>query len=293
MRIRIVDAFTDQPFAGNPAGVCLLEAGPWPADSRMLQIAAEVNLSETAFARPLPGDPDADWELRWFTPKVEAKMCGHATLATTHALSSDGLLAGPVRFNSLSGVLVASVEGETITLDFPASPPTEIAVPAGLSEALGVQPKETYRTEPLGDLLVVLADEATVRSATPDLNALAKLTEQHAFRGAILTARAEGQGEGGAAPEPGEPAAAAEAGAPAAYDFVSRFFAPAHGIPEDPVTGSAHTGLAPYWAGRLGREQLVGFQASARGGLVRVRLAGDRVHLTGHAVTVIDGELKV
>lgn len=269
MRIRIVDAFTDQPFAGNPAGVCLLEAGPWPAESWMLQIAAEVNLSETAFARPLPDDPDADWDLRWFTPKVESKMCGHATLATTHAMSSDGLVTGPVRFNSRSGVLVASVEGETITLDFPASPPTEIEVPAGLPEALGVQPKETYRTEPLGDLLVVLADEAAVRTATPDLAAVAELTEKNDFRGVIITAPA------------------------VETDFVSRFFAPAHGIPEDPVTGSAHTGLTPYWAKRLGREQLVGFQASARGGLVRVRLAGDRVHLTGHAVTVIDGELKV
>ncbi|MEU4396042.1 PhzF family phenazine biosynthesis protein [Kribbella sp. NPDC023855] len=270
MRIRIVDAFTDQPFAGNPAGVCLLPAGPWPDESRMQQIAAEVNLAETAFARPSSGDPDADWDLRWFTPTVEAKMCGHATLATTHVLAADGLLDGPVRFDSLSGVLLASVDGETITLDFPASTPTEIAVPAGLAEVLGVKPEATYRTEPLGDLLVILQDEAAVRTATPDSKALAALTEQHAFRGAILTAPAD-----------------------ADYDFVSRFFAPAHGIDEDPVTGSAHTGLTPYWAERLGRERLVGFQASARGGVVQVRLAGDRVHLTGHAVTVLDGELLV
>jgi PhzF family phenazine biosynthesis protein len=271
MRIRIVDAFTDQPFAGNPAGVCLLPAGPWLEESRMRQIAAEVNLSETAFARPLTDDPDADWDLRWFTPTVEAKMCGHATLATTHVLRADGLLDGPVRFNSLSGVLVASVDGDTITLDFPASPATEIAVPAGLSEALGgLKPEATYRTDPLGDLLVILNDEAAVRTAKPDPRALARLTEQNAFRGAILTAPAK-----------------------ETYDFVSRFFAPAHGIAEDPVTGSAHTGLAPYWAERLGREQLVGFQASARGGVVQVRLAGDRVHLTGQAVTVLDGELLV
>jgi PhzF family phenazine biosynthesis protein len=269
MRIRIVDAFTDQPFAGNPAGVCLLEAGPWPADSRLRQIAAEVNLSETAFARPLPGNPDADWELRWFTPTVEAKMCGHATLATTHAMAADGLVDGPVRFDSLSGILVASVEDKTITLDFPASRPAAIEVPAGSAAALGVTPVEAYRTEPLGDLLVVLADEEAVRSATPDSAAVAELTRRDAFRGVIITAPA------------------------AEYDFVSRFFAPGHGIPEDPVTGSAHTGLAPYWAKRLGRERLVGYQASARGGVVQVLLAGDRVHLTGHAVTVIDGELKV
>lgn len=269
MRIRIVDAFTDQPFAGNPAAVCLLPAGPWPAESWMRQLAAELNLSETAFARPLAGDPDADWDLRWFTPKVESRMCGHATLATTHAMASDGLLDGRVRFNSLSGVLVASVQDDAITLDFPVSLPEEIEVPAGLPEALGLKPLETYRTEPLGDLLVVLEDEAAVRAARPDLAALAELTEREAFRGMIITA------------------AATET------DFVSRFFAPAHGIGEDPVTGSAHTGLTPYWAKRLGREQLVGYQASARGGVVRVLLAGDRVHLTGHAVTVLDGELKV
>ncbi|MEV6416085.1 PhzF family phenazine biosynthesis protein [Kribbella sp. NPDC051718] len=269
MRIRIVDAFTDQPFAGNPAGVCLLDAGPWPEESRMRQIAAEVNLSETAFARPLPDDPDADWDLRWFTPTVEAKMCGHATLATTHAMSADGLVDGPVRFSSLSGILVASVEGETITLDFPASPPAAIEVPAGLAEALGATAVETYRTEPLGDLLAVLADEEAVRSATPDSAAVAELTQRDGFRGMIIT------------------------GPAAEYDFVSRFFAPGHGIPEDPVTGSAHTGLAPYWAKRLGREELVGYQASARGGVVRVLLAGDRVQLSGHAVTVVDGELKV
>jgi PhzF family phenazine biosynthesis protein len=228
-----------------------------------------VNLSETAFARPLTGDPDADWDLRWFTPTVEAKMCGHATLATTHAMAADGLVDGPVRFNSLSGILVASVEDETITLDFPASPAVAIEVPAGLPEALAAVPVETYRTEPLGDLLVVLADEDAVRSASPDLTAVAELTAKGDFRGMIITAPA------------------------AEYDFVSRFFAPGHGIPEDPVTGSAHTGLAPYWAKRLGRERLVGYQASARGGVVQVLLAGDRVHLTGHAVTVIDGELKV
>ncbi len=273
MRIRIVDAFTDQPFAGNPAGVCLLPAGPWPDEQWMQQIAAEVNLSETAFARPLPPDSEADWDLRWFTPTVEARMCGHATLATTHTMASDGLLGGKVRFNSLSGILRASVgEDQAITLDFPVSLPEPTEPPEGLAAALGAEPIETYRTNPLGDLLAVLSDEATVRALAPNSSALAEVTQSAASRGAIVTAPATAGSE---------------------YDFVSRFFAPAQGIPEDPVTGSAHTGLTPYWAKRLGRDQLVGYQASTRGGLVRVVLAGDRVHLTGHAVTVLDGELKV
>lgn len=273
MRIRIVDAFTDQPFAGNPAGVCLLEAGPWPDEQWMQRIAAEVNLSETAFARPLPDGDEADWGLRWFTPTVEAKMCGHATLATTHTMASDGLLSGKVRFDTLSGILIASLgEDQAITLDFPVSVPEPIEPPEGLADVLGAEPIETFRTSPLGDLLAVLRDEATVRALAPNLSALAELTERDGLRGSILTAPAAASSE---------------------YDFVSRFFAPAQGIPEDPVTGSAHTGLTPYWAKRLGRDRLVGYQASTRGGLVRVVLAGDRVHLTGHAVTVLDGELKV
>ncbi|GAA1567106.1 PhzF family phenazine biosynthesis protein [Kribbella sancticallisti] len=279
MRIRIVDAFTDQPFAGNPAAVCLLEAGPWPDESWMHQVAAEMALSETAFARPLTDDPDADWDLRWFTPTVEAKMCGHATLATTHAMMSDGLLNdlnGKVRFNSRSGVLIASVtQDQAITMDFPVSSPETVEVPKGLIAALGAEAAgvtEVYRTGPLGDLLVELDDENAVRSAVPDLAAIEVITERDGFRALLLTALADPVRE---------------------YDFVSRFFAPSHGIPEDPVTGSAHTGLAPYWAKRLGREELVGYQASTRGGLVRVVLAGDRVLLTGQAVTVLDGELKV
>jgi PhzF family phenazine biosynthesis protein len=269
MRIRVVDAFTDRPFAGNPAAVCVLAAGPWPDEDWMRAVAAEMNLSETAFARPSE-DPDADWDLRWFTPKVEARMCGHATLATTHAMAADGLVSGKVRFSSLSGILVAEVgEDQAITLDFPVSEPVGIEAPEGLATALGSEPVAVHRTHPLGDLLVELADEATVRAAVPDLGLLAEITERDGFRGTIITAPA------------------------GAHDFVSRFFAPAHGIPEDPVTGSAHTGLAPYWAERLGRNELVGYQASARGGVVRVVLAGDRVYLKGQAVTVLDGELLV
>jgi PhzF family phenazine biosynthesis protein len=271
MRIRVVDAFTDQPFAGNPAGVCLLPAGPWPDETWMQLVAAEMKHAETAFARPSDA-ADADWDLRWFTPAVEAELCGHATLATTHAMAADGLVDGKVRFSTRSGILTAEVAADgAITLDFPAAPPIAAEPPAGLADALGVEPVAVYRTGSLGDLLSVLSDEKAVRAIAPDLAAVAQLTTREEIRGLIVTAAAEDS----------------EAG----YDFVSRFFAPAYGIPEDPVTGSAHTVLAPYWAARLGREHLVGFQASARGGLIHVVPDGDRVLLTGRAVTVLDGTL--
>jgi PhzF family phenazine biosynthesis protein len=273
MRIRIIDAFTDRPFAGNPAAVCLLdEADTWPDETWMQQVAAEMHLSETAFAHPLTASDDADWALRWFTPEVETNLCGHATLATAHAMHLDRGTPGTVRFMSRSGVLVAhTADDGTITLDFPAAPLSEAPPPDGLAEALGATPESTYATGALGDRLVVLDDEAAVRSLEPDLTAIAHIARRDGLRGVIATAGAS----------------AADAG----YDFVSRFFAPADGIPEDPVTGSAHTALAPYWSGRLGRNELTGLQASARGGLVRTSLHGDRVHLTGHAVVVLDGTL--
>ncbi|GAA2461063.1 PhzF family phenazine biosynthesis protein [Streptomyces macrosporus] len=269
MRIRIVDAFTDRPFAGNPAGVVLLDSGPFPADDRLQRIAAEVNLSETAFAHPLPEDAEADWALRWFTPATEVNLCGHATLATAHVLHTTGAAAGTVRFASRSGVLAATTAADgSITLDFPTAPLTEVAVDDELGAALGAEVFSAHDTgENVGDLLVELADEKTVRTLTPDLAAVARLPH----RGVIVTARA------------------AEEDAP--YDFVSRFFGPAVGIDEDPVTGSAHTALAPLWSARLGRETLTGLQASARTGLVRTTLRGERTLLTGTAVTVIDGEL--
>jgi PhzF family phenazine biosynthesis protein len=274
MRIRIIDAFTDQPFAGNPAAVCLLDADAWPDETWMQQVAAEMHLSETAFARPLDDDADADWGLRWFTPEVETNLCGHATLATAHAMHRDRGTPGTVRFMSRSGVLVAhTADDGTITLDFPAATLSEAPAPEGLAEALGVTPEATYTTGALGDRLVVLRDEAAVRALAPDLGAIAGIARRDAIRGIIATA-------GAAEPDAG-------------YDFVSRFFAPADGIPEDPVTGSAHTALAPFWSERLGRDGLVGLQASPRGGLVRTSLHGDRVHLTGHAVVVLDGTLTV
>jgi PhzF family phenazine biosynthesis protein len=270
IRIRIIDAFTDRPFAGNPAAVCLLDAGSWPDEAWMQEVAAEMNLSETAFAHPLVNSADADWALRWFTPTVEVDLCGHATLATAHALHSDRGAPGTVRFRSRSGILIAHTHHDgTVTLDFPAAPATEVPIPDGLPEALSAKPGATYGTGALGDLLAVFPDEAAVRTLTPDFAALIDLARRDGIRGVIATAPASDPSSG--------------------YDFVSRFFAPAQGIPEDPVTGSAHTALAPYWSGRLGQDGLTGLQASARSGLVRTAIHGDRVHLTGHAVTVLDG----
>jgi PhzF family phenazine biosynthesis protein len=267
MRIRIVDAFTDRPFAGNPAGVLLLDA--FPDDDWLQKVALEVNHAETAFAHRLPEGGEADWALRWFTPATEVAMCGHATLATAHVLRTTGAHDGPVRFATRSGVLIATPgEAGSITLDFPTAPLTPVDVPEGVDEALGAEPRAACDTGPnVGDLLVEVADEKTVRALTPDLKALATYSE----RGIIATARAEDPARG--------------------YDFVSRCFFPNVGIDEDPVTGSAHTALAPYWSERLGRPDLTGLQASPRSGRVRTRLRGDRTLLSGRAVTVIDGEL--
>ncbi|WP_329035337.1 PhzF family phenazine biosynthesis protein [Streptomyces sp. NBC_00178] len=269
MKIRIVDAFTDRPFAGNPAGVLLLEAGPFPESARLQLIASELNLSETAFAHPLPPGGDADWALRWFTPATEVDLCGHATLATAHVLHTTGTASGTVRFASRAGVLrtVARDDG-SLTLDFPTAPLTPVPAPPGLVEALGASPVSVHDTgEHVGDLLVELADEAAVRALRPDFASLAACSR----RGVIATAAA------------GDPAGG--------YDFVSRGFFPRVGIDEDPVTGSAHTALAPFWSARFGRDDLTGLQASARSGLVRTSLRGTRTLLTGSAVTVVDGDL--
>lgn len=271
MRIWIIDAFTDRPFAGNPAGVCLLEGGTWPDETWMRQVAAELS-HETAFARPLPDGADADWALRWFTPATESNLCGHATLATAHALHTDRAMPLTVRFATNFGLLTARARHDgTITLDFPAAFPTEAPAPDGLAQALGPTPHATYRTGALGDLLAAVSDEAAVRALKPEFTALARLTIQNGIRGIIVTAAAADRHSG--------------------YDFVSRYFAPADGIPEDPVTGSAHTALAPYWSHRLGRDSLTGLQASDRTGLVHTAVHGHRVHLTGHAVTVLDGAM--
>lgn len=267
MRIRIVDAFTDRPFAGNPAGVLLLDS--FPDDDWLQNVALEVNHAETAYAHRLPEGGEADWALRWFTPAAEVAMCGHATLATAHVLHTTGAHRGPVRFATRSGVLIATPEQDgSITLDFPTAPLTPVDVPDGVAEALGAAPRAAFDTGPnVGDLLLELADEKTVRALSPDHKALAA----YSSRGIIATARAQDPALG--------------------YDYVSRCFFPNVGIDEDPVTGSAHTALAPHWSGRLGRPALTGLQASPRSGRVRTELRGDRTLLSGRAVTVIEGEL--
>lgn len=255
----IVDAFADRPFAGNPAAVCLLDR---PRDEAWMQaLAGEMNLSETAFVAPA----DAGFGLRWFTPKVEVALCGHATLATAHVLYETDR-ARPhdtVRFHTKSGQLTVKRAGDALEMDFPAVRADPCESPPGLAVALGAEPRFVGRNGM--DYLVELADEAAVRALAPDLARLSALP----VRGVIVTA----------------------AGSTASADFVSRFFAPRAGVPEDPVTGSAHCALGPHWAAKLRKDDLVGYQASPRGGTVRVGVRGDRVLLGGRAVTVLRGEL--
>jgi PhzF family phenazine biosynthesis protein len=261
VRIFQVDAFTDQPFRGNPAAVCLLDR---EVDEGWMQaVAAEMNLSETAFVGADRGD--GTLPLRWFTPAAEVDLCGHATLASAHVLWREAEVpaAAEIRFATRSGVLTARDDGGEIQLDFPATPPTPAEAPAGLEEALGVPLRQVGRSR--FDYLVEVGSEREVRELEPDFWRLRSV----ATRGLIVTAAA--------APP---------------YDFVSRFFAVAVGIDEDPVTGSAHCCLSPFWSQRLGRTDLLGFQASRRGGVVRTRLKGDRVVLGGRAVTVLRGELS-
>ena len=264
MRVPIyqVDAFADSPFTGNPAGVCLLSE---PAEAVWMQnVAAEMNVAETAFLFAENGRHS----LRWFTPTLEVDLCGHATLASAHVLYETGALAKEesARFATASGLLTvrSHIDG-TLTMDFPATPPVENEPPPRLGEVFGLEPVWTGRSR--FDLFVEAPDEATIRSLDPDYASVAAL----GARGVIVTARAD---------------------AGNAYDFISRFFAPGSGVPEDPVTGSAHCALAPYWAVKFGRDSLTGYQASKRGGFVGVHVVGDRVELTGRAVTVLRGSLE-
>jgi PhzF family phenazine biosynthesis protein len=258
-RITQVDAFTNRPFTGNPAGVCIL-AEPEP-DWWMQDVAREMNLSETAFLIP----HEEGYDLRWFTPIAEVDLCGHATLASAHVLWEDGHLPPQetARFHTRSGVLLASRRDDWIELDFPAKTATEAPVPEHLTEALGIEPIWIGRSD--FDYLVQVDDEKQVRTLSPDFGLLKRID----VRGVIVTAVATGS----------------------TYDYVSRFFAPRVGIDEDPVTGSAHCALGPFWSARLGRDDLVGYQVSPRGGRVRTRAAGDRVILGGQAVTVMRADL--
>lgn len=259
MRIFQVDAFTDRPFAGNPAAVCMLQE---PRDAGWMQrVAAEMNLAETAFLLK-QGD---DYNLRWFTPTIEVDLCGHATLASAHVLWEAGYLKldQPARFSTRSGLLTCMRKGAWIEMDFPVEPEEKTSPPPGLEKALGVRAR--YVGKNRFDYLLEADSEDTVRKLKPDLTQL----EQIPARGFIVTSRASSPG----------------------HDFVSRFFAPGAGIPEDPVTGSAHCCLGPFWKSRLNKDEFVAYQASPRGGVVRVRVAGNRVHLGGQAVTVLRGEL--
>jgi len=254
-----VDAFTDKPFAGNPAAICLLEE-PRPDDWMQL-VAREMNLAETAFLVRNAGD----FDLRWFTPTIEVDLCGHATLASAHFLWEGGYLSPDrtARFHTRSGVLEAAKKGAWIELDFPSTPAKPIARVEAVESALSVKPIFTGQSK--FDYLVELSSEEEVRGLQPNFAALRRLT----VRGIIATSRSSH----------------------AEYDFVSRFFAPAAGIDEDPVTGSAHCCLGPYWKEKLGRDNLAGYQASPRGGYVCTRCEGDRVSLSGQAVTVLRAEL--
>jgi len=254
-----VDAFTDKPFAGNPAAVCIMPAA---ADEGWMQhLANEMNLSETAFLV----QQGEGFSLRWFTPAVEVELCGHATLASAHILWEQGFLSPDrqARFYTRSGLLSAVRKDSWIELDFPSEAESQTDIPDGVLKALGVP--VGYVGKNRFDFLVELESAEAVRQIAPDFTRLSSISS----RGFIVTSRSDSS----------------------QYDFISRFFAPAAGVNEDPVTGSAHCCLGPYWAKKLGRKELTGYQASARGGVVRVRVGDDRVYLSGQAVTVMRGTL--
>jgi PhzF family phenazine biosynthesis protein len=260
IRIVQVDAFTNRPFAGNPAAVCVLpEQKP---EQWLRDVAMEMNLSETAFLWPRNGE----FDLRWLTPAIEVDLCGHATVASAHVLWEDGHLpeGRQARFHTRSGLLTADRKGEWIELNFPAKIAAQIDDLPELLSGLGVK-QARFVGKSAFDYFVEIESEEAVRAVSPNFSALRKFS----VRGVIVTAQSSS----------------------AEFDFVSRFFAPGAGVDEDPVTGSAHTALGPYWGEKLGKTEMTGYQASARGGVVRVTLAGERVLLGGQAVTVMTGEL--
>lgn len=254
-----VDAFTDKPFLGNPAAVCIL-TGPGE-ENWMQEVAREMNLAETAFLYKI----EDGFNLRWFTPSVEVDLCGHATLASAHILWEKGYLRvdEQARFHTKSGLLTANKKNEWIELDFPAEPPEKTNAPKELINALGVTP--IYIGKNRFDYIVEVDSEQVVRDMQPNIILLKKMP----IRGVIVTSRS----------------------CTDEYDFVSRFFAPGAGINEDPVTGSAHCCLGPYWREKFNKDEFIAYQASERGGFVRVRICNDRVILGGQAVTVLYGEL--
>jgi PhzF family phenazine biosynthesis protein len=256
--VYVVDAFvTAEPFSGNPAAVCPLES--WLPDVLLQQIAAEHNLSETAFFIP----EDNGFHLRWFTPGCEVDLCGHATLASAHVLFTQlGQSGTEVRFRTnVAGELRVTRDDDLLALDFPARPPQRVPPPDGLQAILGIEPDEVWRAR---DLVAVYDDERRIRALTPDMDKLARMNEFSC----VVTAPSQ------------------------SVDFVSRFFAPARGIPEDPVTGSAHCTLIPFWAERLGRERLHALQVSKRGGELFCEHRGDRVRIAGRARLYSTGTIQ-
>lgn len=257
----VVDAFTDRAFGGNPAAVCPL--GSWPDDAWLQSVAGEMNLAETAF---VVERSDGSFDLRWFTPEVEVELCGHATLATAHALWQTGRVRntdGPLVFHTLSGLLTARRSGDEIELNFPIEAPSPALVPEHLLEGLGATAVSVHRNR--FDYLVEVADEQTIRNLRPDFTRLRHVST----RGITVTSRSDD----------------------VRFDFVSRFFAPAVGVDEDPVCGSSHCCLGPFWQQKLGKSELLAHQISKRGGVLRVTCDGDRVRLAGRAVLVTRGEL--
>lgn len=261
LRIYQVDAFTRRLFAGNPAAVVPLDK--WLDDSLMQRIAAENNLSETAFVVPLD-DTDKRWHIRWFTPAVEVPLCGHATLASAAVIHQEFSPASwPIELESASGLLSIDVDGDAFVLDFPANEAVPATIPDGLAQALGIEVGECLFAK--GFYLLTVADEAIVQTVTPDYRHIASVTGDSI----IVTA-------------PGD-----------SIDFVSRFFAPGLGINEDPVTGAAHCVLTPYWSKRLNKNKLLARQISGRGGDVGCELRDDRVLLRGHAAFYLEGKITV
>jgi len=264
-RLLHIDAFTNRPLSGNPAAVCFLDH---EADATWMQaVGNEMNLPETAFVRPIAGPPGS-YELRWFTPAVEVDLCGHATIASAHALWQEGRVpAGqPIFFHTRSGILTATRSAELIELDFPSVPVSEAQPPAGLLTAVGL---ETVQIRFAGrsqfDLFLEVDSPELLRRLSPNFFALAQIPT----RGIIVTSRSDDE----------------------QYDYLARFFAPAAGIPEDHATGSAHCALAPYWQAKLGQDKFIAYQASPRGGIIHTEVRGNRITLAGQAVTVARGEL--
>jgi PhzF family phenazine biosynthesis protein len=259
MKIYQVDAFTNKPFTGNPAAVCILKEQK--SDKWLLDIAKEMNLSETAFLI----EENDGYRLRWFTPTVEENLCGHATLSAAHILWEKGYLdkTSTAKFYTRSGLLTAELREDWIQLDFPALSEEEVTPPEDLLRALQISP--TYVGRSTFDYIVEVDSEEIVRNLNPDFTLLDRINA----RGVIVTSISNNS----------------------EYDFVSRFFAPKEGIPEDPVTGSAHCSLGPYWMNKLNKNEFIAYQASSRGGVLRVEVRGDRIKLYGQALTILEGEL--